>query len=535
MNSHIKKYLKNYINYDNPEFAILLNGKWGSGKTYFIDKFIKDNEEKDKLKFIKISLFGLKEVDSIDEQIFQNLHPLLGNKYVKLTGNIAKNVLKFGMKLDWKDDTKADGTATIDLSKFNPLDYFSDEKKSKVKIIFVFDDLERTDIDLIEVLGYINYLVEQSEFNVIILANEEKLKDKDKDNNNYLEFKEKVIGKTFEVQHNLEEILISFIHGATDKSKKYLNDNKSIIQDIYTKAAYNNLRHIKQILLDFEYFIRLVDEKYLENQEFISILINNFFALSIELKSGSLGEQELYDKPNFNFNFDKEEEKSNVEKVYEKYYIDKNLIFSGKGWVMVLLKNSLNSNVINEVFSELSFFLEKEENQRPSWVKLWHYQELENIEFEDAKKDVLSKFNDFKYETPQYFLHVIALLIFFSKKELVDLTFEQIEEQVVKSIERYKQTNTWKEKLFDDRISFNGTGLGYKDEESEEFRKLYKLIMDENKKIYYENEKIKEKHEVVELLKAMKDNDEEIIQKLLLTKYKETRAFKIPCQPQLVT
>ena len=174
MNKHIKKYLESYLTLDKPEFAILLTGKWGSGKTYFIDKFIKDNKKEEEIKFIKISLFGLKEVDSIDEQIFQNLHPFLGNKYVKLTGNLVKNSLKFGMKLDWKDDAKSDGTSTLDLSKFNPLDFFSD-KKSKIKIIFVFDDLERTDIELIEVLGYINYLVEQSEFNVIILANEEKL------------------------------------------------------------------------------------------------------------------------------------------------------------------------------------------------------------------------------------------------------------------------------------------------------------------------------------------------------------------------
>lgn len=68
MNKHIEKYLKSYLKLDKPEFAVLLTGKWGSGKTYFIDEFINKNETKDekqeKIKFIKISLFGLKELDS---------------------------------------------------------------------------------------------------------------------------------------------------------------------------------------------------------------------------------------------------------------------------------------------------------------------------------------------------------------------------------------------------------------------------------------------------------------------------------------
>jgi len=520
MNNHIEKYLESYLELDKPEFAVLLTGKWGSGKTYFIDKFIEHNTKEEEIKFIKISLFGLKEVDSIDEQIFQNLHPFLGNKYVKLTGNLVKNSLKFGMKLDWKDDAKPDGTSTLDLSKLNLLDFFSD-KKSKIKIIFVFDDLERTDIELIEVLGYINYLIEQSEFNVIILANEEKLIEEEvkSESTKYIEFKEKVIGKTFEVQHDFDQILISLISENTDKSKKYLNENKAIIKDIYSKAEHHNLRHIKQIVLDFEYFIKEVDEKYLDNKEFISVLINNFFALSIELKSGSLEEKELSDKPNLMF--DKDKEKSNVAKIYEKYNIEDMPLFNGQDWVRILLKSSVSKEVINDVFSKLSFFIEEKKNERVSWVKLWYYRELENDDFEKVLNDVLDKFKNCKYKEPEYFLHIIALLIYFSKKGLCDLNLGEIEKQITICIEKYKETSTWKEKSFEDRWNFNSTGLGYMDSDSEEFRKFYYLIKDENEKIYDANQKVIEKNKLEELLTAIKKNDEKLIEELLLNTYKE--------------
>jgi len=533
MNKHIEKYLKSYLELNKPEFAVLLTGKWGSGKTYFIDEFIEIKDDKqEKIKFIKISLFGLKELDAIDEQIFQNLHPVMGNKYVKLTGNIAKNALKLGVKLDWNDDDKSDGTSSIDLSKFNPLDWFSDKKKSKEKIIFIFDDLERTDIELTEVLGYINYLVEQSEFNVIILANEEKIVEEENKNETtkYKEFKEKVIGKTFEVQHDFEKILTSLIRENTKKSKKYLNQNKSIIIDIYAKAGHHNLRHIKQILLDFEYFSKDIYKKYLDNKEFVSILINNFFALSIEIKSGSLSEEELKLKPNFMFDFinkDNKKEKSNVEKIYEKYSIKDTEIFSGEGWVIVLFKSSISKVVINEVFSRLSFFIKDEKKEQPSWVKLWHYRELEDNEFEIVKKDVLEKFNKFEYETPQHFLHVIALLLFLRKKGLCDLSLEDIEKQVSMSIEKYKKIPIWKDNLFNnDRFSFNRTGLGYMDEESEEFRKFYKLVMDENKEIYDENKKLIEKNKLDKLLEAIKQKNQEVIKTILLDEYKEKPIFK---------
>jgi hypothetical protein len=53
----------------------------GSWETYFIENFIKEYnknaiDSQSGNKIIKISLFGFKTTSSIDEMIFQSLHPL---------------------------------------------------------------------------------------------------------------------------------------------------------------------------------------------------------------------------------------------------------------------------------------------------------------------------------------------------------------------------------------------------------------------------------------------------------------------------
>lgn len=46
MNEHIEEYLDYYIGLETPAYAILLRGKWGSGKSWFIKDFIKKELKK---------------------------------------------------------------------------------------------------------------------------------------------------------------------------------------------------------------------------------------------------------------------------------------------------------------------------------------------------------------------------------------------------------------------------------------------------------------------------------------------------------
>ena len=70
-NQHVTEYLDYYCAMDNaPEFAVLLNGEWGSGKTWFIKKFIEEND----LKIIYVSLYGITSFTEIEDEFFRQLH-----------------------------------------------------------------------------------------------------------------------------------------------------------------------------------------------------------------------------------------------------------------------------------------------------------------------------------------------------------------------------------------------------------------------------------------------------------------------------
>ena len=58
-NNHITSFLSEYyIHTEKPlDYAVLLNGSWGAGKTWFIKDFLKKNNDDD--KFLYVSLYGI--------------------------------------------------------------------------------------------------------------------------------------------------------------------------------------------------------------------------------------------------------------------------------------------------------------------------------------------------------------------------------------------------------------------------------------------------------------------------------------------
>ena len=112
-NKHIKEYLNNYLNEEqSPDYAVLITGCWGSGKTYFIRQYLGGDrkEIKDwltdcvKYTVVYVSLFGLKNRDEIDKKIQEVFRPKLGLRKlfchpnaVSLVGNLA--VVAVGAKI----------------------------------------------------------------------------------------------------------------------------------------------------------------------------------------------------------------------------------------------------------------------------------------------------------------------------------------------------------------------------------------------------------------------------------------------------
>ncbi|EBP1098159.1 hypothetical protein LO45_12565 [Salmonella enterica] len=496
LNNHIIDNLNYYLNTSTPEYAFMITGGWGAGKTHFIESFIKeynknaiDNQSGNKI--IKISLFGFKTTSSIDEMIFQSLHPLLGHRYTKLAGNILKGALKLGCKIDINGDSRPDVDINASLDKIKFSEIFSTNTDTG-EIIIALDDLERTDIPLKEILGYVNYLVEISKVKVILIANEKILHEKDKSSEDktkdvYSKFKEKVIGKTFQIKHNIDNILDSFL----DESEcEPLKRHRDVIKNIYIRSDDTNLRKIKQSILDFGYIANYIDEEQLKNDEYSSLLIRVFFALSLEIKSGELSENELRKNEPF------KNEKTNSDgsnNVFYKYDISYRNLYVGDLWADILFKGDASN--LKSATDELVYFKQQKNNEHPLWFKLWNFSTLNEEQFISLTNQLLLEFDSLQEEEHQVYLHKLALIIYFSKNALISKEIDEINNTVYEYIKTYK--DGWAildNRSIEDIVFGNNTGYSYYNDSDEDFRKLFNLLRSERKSI---SDKLKHQAEII--------------------------------------
>lgn len=508
-NLHIKKYFDNYIKSDKSEFAVLLTAKWGTGKTFFINKYIEDYT-KEECKFIKISLFGINDLKLIDEKIYQQIHPILGHKYVKFAGSILKNGVKLGIpNIDFNGDSKSDLNVNFDM-KSNFDDYFS-KNKSKKKLVFIFDDLERTKLDFRLFLGYINSILEELQYKIIIITDEKKLADKE-----YIEFKEKVIGKTFELQQeDIHSIIKTFVEEYSNKTKNILNENIETLIDVVCKNNDSiNLRVLKQSIMAFEYSFECLEDKFVENKEFIKQLIRNYFILSREIKTGVFNNQEKNEKS----------EKLKFIDILKKNEINQ-YIFTDDIWSDILIKSYLDKDILEVNIEGTSYFIKKQDE--PSWYKLWYFRKLNDDEFDSAFLDMKDKFIKNNYTNEAELLHVIALLIFFYKEKLSEYSIDSIEKQVDRNISLFKSKEQWGKKLLNrNNMIFGGFGLGFMNSNDVDFVKIYNKILKENEEYFYNQKVLKDKDELELFLKSIRDGDENYLKSFFSEKYQDIPILK---------
>ena len=149
--------LSYYCNQDNPVGAFLLKGEWGCGKTYLIEKTLRDKLEETHI-IIRVSLFG---IASIDE-----LHHAVKMGWIDQVGGIETGKKKLNSIFKLLDHFKeaapegpwkglAGGLFAIDFMSFVKVKNTSGNKK----VVLVFDDLERSRLSSIEILGAIKSIV----------------------------------------------------------------------------------------------------------------------------------------------------------------------------------------------------------------------------------------------------------------------------------------------------------------------------------------------------------------------------------------
>ena len=324
-----------YIRADYTDYAIMINGEWGSGKTHFWNNKIRNKIESMQLNgkrytTIYMSLYGISNLEDISKKIFMETTQLMD-----------KNLRKF-MNSKGQETIPEYAKTGIDMANFfgvtqssNKLDYtdfFATDDK-----VLCFDDLERANVDVIDILGYINNFVEHDHIKTIIICNEKELSTKlkssnlemktfiatyllDKQNelnksdkpmvekiqdkiehvfdkaNDYERIKEKLIGETFEYAPKFDYIINGILMRYENNPEliRFLRENTRFIINTFHRSGTRNLRILKHALNDFKKVFEMVNKSYPNtNNRVMQTMLIFTIAISFEIKAGKITKEKF--------------------------------------------------------------------------------------------------------------------------------------------------------------------------------------------------------------------------------------------------
>lgn len=426
-NKHINEYLKYYINAPHVNFAVLLKGKWGSGKTFFIKKLIDEwkisRSEEDEfisLDPIYVSLNGLNSKKEIIIKLKEKINPFLHSKGVKIASSILKSFIKSTLKIDFDfdNDDSPDGNLNFNI---DPIAIFKeDNEQIKGNRIIIFDDIERCKIPMDELFGFINDFVEHSNCKIILLSDEDKIIEKDKEQENilsYKSFREKIIGQTFEIEPDIDDAVDYFINSVKSDVKKNLQENRNLIIEIFNASEKKNLRVLGRALHDFERLTNLLNPQLNAKMDEYNLLVKSLLAyFLIFVLENNTGSTDIHNFQQF-FIID---ETQNKFIHYEEAIKSYNLVHSTKIFdannLLLYIKDGKYEEIVNELNNCSIFNPQVEED----WEKLWYWKFMDDEDFSQILEKVENEF----FTTEKFHftevLHIFGIFMSLIENHLYD-------------------------------------------------------------------------------------------------------------------
>lgn len=324
--------------------CVLIKGEWGIGKTYFLrKKYLCDK------KHIYISLFGLDSIEEIKIEIYSKLNKVL-------------NFIKNGINRIKGSSINLPFTSISIPYLENDIEKAIEKKCKKEKFIIVIDDLERksSNIKMEAILGIIESISNIKNSLIIVVANENKITEKEK--SIYLNFSEKVIQKIYNVDRYsytaIDKILKNSID-AIDIDKELKKIISSATLKIFNSDYVNNLRTLEKGLNFVKLLIKHINfsELGLTNKQIFE-LITISLAIVIEDIEKKYSNKELKQKESL----DKvdilesvlREHKNELSRNIMKNYLKENELFSYKYTLIEFIINIYYDFDLNESFQKIN-------------------------------------------------------------------------------------------------------------------------------------------------------------------------------------
>lgn len=343
----ITEEILRYLKDESYNYAVLIDGEWGSGKTFFVNNTLTKEINKQEANLntnrsVKyVSLYGCKDMADVQENIAWSFAEDARRK--------IKNRMKWGTTVEKVSSNillSSQKIGNVIMKKFLPeasLYKISSDWLNLGSFIFIFDDLERCDCPVNEVFGFLNELVEHENTKVIIIANEKELMTiadtqslelqyylaldervqwpkTDEDNvwsvickkpegvsltelekrrsllfpveesGDYCRIREKLIGVTLKYDPNIPEIISQIIETSNCESsvKGMLRGKKESFEDTMEYYHHRNLRTFQFFLSKVTYLLGQLENIKIDQEYYEAIsnqVISETFMQAVRFKS----------------------------------------------------------------------------------------------------------------------------------------------------------------------------------------------------------------------------------------------------------
>ena len=522
-----------YVRADYTDYAIMINGEWGSGKTYFWNNKVRSKIESlqlngRKYSTIYMSLYGISNLEDISKKIFIETTQLMDKNLKKYMDSHGETTIPEYAKTGL--DMANFFGVTKNGEKVNYDEFFATNNK-----ILCFDDLERANVDVIDILGYINNFVEHDHIKTIIICNEKELSTKlkssnlemktfiatyllDKEGNllqtdkpmvekiadkieyvfdkanDYERIKEKLIGETFEYAPKFNYIINGLLmRFENDKDLiTFLRQHTNLITNTFMKSGTRNLRILKHALNDFKKVFENVNKAYPNtNLRVLQTMLIFTIAVSFEIKSGKITKDKFVNISN-NEEYKAILVSSRVLMDNRQYYIkefDNNYYFNFKSdyrffkfievyvrtriFDMKLFKDDME-NIIKTIDTE----------KLPGYKRLLteEYWKISDDQFPGVIEEVMQDIKEGNLKLIEI-VKLFAYFSYFSRRKLIDYDMPTIKELFMNGMDLASETSEYCDNI-DEEMTRIGIDVG--DDMDEILQYFHKLNRQLEQRMYEE-------------------------------------------------
>ena len=301
-NNELNDYIKHYIEHDKTNRAIMLTASWGTGKSYYVKNILKpflEEKKNGKHKCVIVSLYGLNDVSQISKAIYMELRSFKFKKKheVLTTASAAASIVP---RTIFNAMTSRIGY---------DIGHVSDRQLRKVyksinlnKKLLVFEDIERTQIDIIELLGYINNMCENDGVKVLLVTNEDELLttyyETDSEGKStkhftnsaiaYKRAKEKTVGDTIYYQCDSINAIKEIIHQFDNALSPFENDECA--EEIFEIMAMSKCYNLRSFLIACQKTSDILSKISKDEMDFNKTIFYSIISFSLMMKNGSFPE-----------------------------------------------------------------------------------------------------------------------------------------------------------------------------------------------------------------------------------------------------